>query len=100
MSEQDKRSFYKLFIENITADKVVGFKIKSTNTKRYMVSPTQYILNPKEKVVVDIVMHIDEQENVNINNIHDKFAIFYLDFSNFSENKDSIESFINNNKDK
>lgn len=40
MHESENRSYHKLVIENISIDKTVGFKIKSTNCKRYMVSPT------------------------------------------------------------
>lgn len=43
-------------------------------------------------------MHLKENEI--IKDIDDKFAIFYLDFSGFNENKDSIESFIKDNKSK
>ena len=44
-------------------------------------------------------MQVESVDDVK-EDFNDKFAIYYLDFTNYNENKDSIEKFISQNKDK
>lgn len=64
-----------------------------------MVSPTQLVLAPGDTATVNIVLHLSEEE-VHLETLSDKFAIFYLDFSEYKDKEESIDEFIKRNKEK
>ena len=88
----DEKSFYKLELQNQHPEKNIGFKIKSTNVDRYIVSPAQAILEPSQKTIVEIVLKLKESDR-NLRSIKDKFAIFYMEIEDTVE-KDEIEKHI------
>ena len=76
----------------------LGFKIKSTNIARYVVSPSNGILNPlkKEKISVVLTLHPGD----NIENIDDRFRVYCLEIKDEFVTKRNIDKYLKDNEDK
>ena len=97
VNQSNKATDY-LEITNMDPLNRLGFKIKSTNIARYVVSPSNDIINPLKKAKISVVLTLHPGDN--IENISDRFRVYCLEIKNESITRQNIDKYIKENEDK
>ncbi len=62
-------------ITNNMADKRLGFKIKTTAPKKYVVRPSSGVVDPKGQVNVQVIMQAQKEYPIDFQSCKDKFMV-------------------------
>ena len=87
-----KRAIDHLELQNPDQNTRKGFKIKSTNIARYVVSPASGIIDPLKTVKIDIMLALRPEDD--ISRLNDKFRLYCIEIDDDNVTKQNIDQYI------
>jgi len=93
---RSNKAIDRLELTNVDSQKRVGYKVKSTNVARYLVNPSSGILEPLQKIKIDIVLTVNANEDVS--RMNDKFRLYCLEIDDESVTRQNIDTYIRRNE--
>ena len=93
---KSSKSIDTIELTNVDPMNRVGFKIKSTNVSRYLVSPSSGIIDPLKTIKVDFMLTMNENED--ISQIKDKFRLYCLRIDDETVTRQNIDLYIRRNE--
>lgn len=93
---QSLKAIDSLKIKNMDANSNVGFKLKSTNIARYVVSPVVGIIEPLQTASIGIMLTLTPGDK--LATIEDKFRLYLAVLEDTAVDKNSVDKFIRDNE--
>lgn len=93
---RSNKAIDRLELTNVDSQKRIGYKMKSTNVSRYLVSPSSGIIEPLKTLKVDVMLML--QPNEDTSNISDKFRLYCLEINDETVKRQNIDQYIRKNE--